>query len=295
MLIDHFPVMKEEVLSYSKLDKEKKSLMIDCTTGEGGHSEAFLSSFPLLTIYGIDRDEGIQKKAIERLSCFDNRFIPRLGWFDDELKKIDSDSVDFILFDLGISTYHYKESGRGFSFLKDEELDMRLDTHSPFSAKDIVNTYREEELSNVIYNYGEERYSRRISKAICEYRKNKKIEKSKELENIIYHAVPEGYRKGRINPATRTFQALRIEVNNDLDRLKTSLEESLRVLRKGARCLVLTFQSLEDRIVKHFFLDNKDRCEIITKKPIIPSDEEIKINSPSRSAKLRVMEKKNES
>lgn len=295
MEILHYPVLHEPVLEYLALSTDEEAVMIDCTTGEGGHSNLFLSRFPRLHVIGIDRDKEIQKKAIERLSIYGERFTPVNAWFDDYLKSAESSSADRILFDLGISTFHYEESRRGFSFRKDERLDMRLNENASLSAATIVNTYAEEELADLIYRYGEERYSRRIARAFVEYREKKPIETSKEAEDIIFHAVPKEYRYGRISPATRTFQALRIEVNGELDRIKPSLLDAIRVLKSGGRLAVITFHSLEDRIVKWTFKEEaaKENPEIriITKKPVVPDEKEEKENAPSRSAKLRVVEK----
>ena len=294
MEIDHTPVMPAEVLE-NLLIPPGRSVMIDCTTGEGGHSSLFLSHYPELSVIGIDRDAEIQKKAIERLSAYGDRFTPVLSWFNDYLASAESESADAILSDLGISMFHYAESGRGFSFRGEEELDMRLDKDGDISARDIVNGYSEESLADVIYRYGEERYSRRIARAIAERRKERPFELSSDLADVIFHAVPSSYRYGRIHPATRTFQALRIEVNRELDRISPALEEAIRVLRKGGRIAVITFHSLEDRIVKWFFRDkasgDNPEIRILTKKPIIPSEEEIESNPPSRSSKLRVVEK----
>ena len=295
MEILHYPVLHEPVLEYLALSTDEEAVMIDCTTGEGGHSNLFLSRFPRLHVIGIDRDKEIQKKAIERLSIYGERFTPVNAWFDDYLKSAESSSADRILFDLGISTFHYEESRRGFSFRKDERLDMCLNENATLSAATIVNTYAEEELADLIYRYGEERYSRRIARAFVEYREKKPIETSKEAEDIIFHAVPKEYRYGRISPATRTFQALRIEVNGELDRIKPSLLEAIRVLKSGGRLAVITFHSLEDRIVKWTFKEEAAKenpaIRIITKKPVIPDEKEEKENAPSRSAKLRVVEK----
>lgn len=295
MQILHYPVMHEEVLSSLPLEQDKNTILIDCTTGEGGHTSLFLSKYPNLTVIGLDRDKEIQKKAIERLKPFSNRFIPVNTWFDTYLEEAESESANAILFDLGISMFHYEESMRGFSFRKDEKLDMRLDSSQSLSAKTIVNEYPEIELANVIYRYGEERYSRRIARAIVEARKDSKIESSEVLASIIFSAVPKEYRYGRIHPATRTFQALRIEVNKELDRISPALDNAIRVLKPGGRVAVITFHSLEDRIVKWFFKDEEkksdSRIRILTKKPIVPGEKECIENAPSRSAKLRVVEK----
>ena len=294
MAIVHYPVMHREVLENLPIP-QGSSTMIDCTTGEGGHTSLFLSTYPSLTVIGIDRDREIQKKAAERLSGFGGRFRPVNAWFDEYLSQAPSDSADAILFDLGISMFHYVESERGFSFRSDEPLDMRLDQGHGMSAGDVVNGYSEEALADVIYRYGEERYSRRIARAIAEERRTAAIESSSQLAEIIRGAVPKEYRYGRLHPATRTFQALRIEVNKELDRITPALEEAIRVLKKGGRIAVITFHSLEDRKVKWFFKDEAARedarIRILTKKPIVPSSEEEEENPPSRSAKLRVVER----
>lgn len=294
MEIVHYPVMHREVLENLPIPSGD-SLMIDCTTGEGGHTSLFLSKYPSLTVIGIDRDKEIQKKATERLSGFGGRFRPVNAWFDEYLETVPSESADAILFDLGISMFHYVESDRGFSFRSDEPLDMRLNTGSGMSAADIVNGYSEESLADIIYRYGEERYSRRIARAIAEERAKAPIKSSERLGEVIRGAVPKEYRYGRIHPATRTFQALRIEVNKELDRITPALENAIRILKKGGRVAVITFHSLEDRKVKWFFKDEaaseNPRIRILTKKPIIPSEEESNENPPSRSAKLRVVER----
>ncbi len=290
----HRSVMPKEVLGNLPIPSGD-SLLIDCTTGEGGHTSLFLGAYPRLTAIGIDRDKAIQKKAIERLSAFGERFRPVNAWFDEYLASAPSDSADAILFDLGISMFHYVESERGFSFRREEPLDMRLNAGGSLTAADIVNGYSEESLADVIYRYGEERYSRRIARAIVQERGSSAIEDSVRLAQVISRAVPKEYRYGRIHPATRTFQALRIEVNRELDRIEPALREAIRVLRKGGRIAVITFHSLEDRKVKWFFKDEaaapEPRIRILTKKPIVPTAEESEENPPSRSAKLRVVER----
>ena len=295
MEILHYPVLHKEVLESLVIDPEKESRLIDCTTGEGGHTALFLAKYPKLNVTGLDRDKDIQKKAIERFKDYGDRFTPVNTWFDDYLSEAESESADAILFDLGISIFHYEESERGFSFRKEERLDMRLNSEQRLSAEVIVNEYPEDELADVIYRFGEERYSRRIARAINEARQEKRIEFSEELANIIFHSVPREYRYGRIHPATRTFQALRIEVNKELDRIRPALEGAIRVLKKGGRVGVITFHSLEDRIVKWYFKEEaakeNPQIKILTKKPIVPTEDECKENAPSRSSKLRVVEK----
>ncbi len=304
----HMPVMAAEVKEYLIPPTEEKPVMVDCTTGEGGHTHMMLSSYPNLTVYGLDCDEHIQEKAKYRMKNFGDRFIPVHTWFDDYFKDYSGPKLDLVLIDLGISIYHYEESNRGFSFKKEEKLDMRLNEKSDLTAQMVVNSYSQEDLANLIYKYGEERYSRRIAKAICEARGLKKIESSNELENIIFNCVPQNYKHGRIHPATRTFQALRIEVNNELDRIESTIMNGAKALKVGGRMAVISFHSLEDRIVKWTFKELAKTCtcppeaiyctcdkeplvKILTKKPIVATEEENKVNPPSRSAKLRVIER----
>ena len=286
----HCPVMANEVLSFLN-PGEKEALMVDCTLGEGGHTSLFLERYPRLKIIGLDRDSRIMEKARTRMVPYGDRFEAKNIWFDQFWKNYEGPGVDYILFDLGISVFHYEESGRGFSFKREEKLDMRLNTEADLDACDVVNDYDETSLSNLIYNYGEERYSRRIAAAICRARQTKRIEYTNELADIIWDAVPNEYRHRRIHPATKTFQALRIEVNGELDRIEPALEGALKALKPGGRIAVITFHSLEDRPVKWFFKNRENVLEILTKKPVEPTEEECEMNPPSRSAKLRVVEK----
>lgn len=313
MEIVHTPVLLNECLTYlSPVGEpyEKNAVMIDSTLGEGGHTYNFLKKYPGLFVIGLDADKVIQARAKERLSEFDGRVIFYNGWFNDFYKSYPPEykKPDIILFDLGISVFHYEKSERGFSFRHDEKLDMRLDSSSESSAQDLVNELSEEKLADLIYLYGEEKFSRRIAKAIVEARRNGKIESSKALADIIWDAVPAHYRYGNIHPATRAFQALRIAVNSELKRLPEALHNAFNDLNCGGKMGVITFHSLEDRIVKNYFRNLGKQCvcppeiavcrcggkqcaQIITRKPIVPSQEEIKTNSPSRSAKFRVVKK----
>ncbi len=292
----HYPVMAQEILQHLVVGKDSEAIMVDCTCGEGGHTHLFLSTYPKLTVIGLDRDSAIQQKAIERMKEFSGRFIPKNIWFNDFFDQGEEQVYDLILFDLGISSFHYEESQRGFSFRKDEALDMRLDEHAPISAYDVVNGYQEERLADVIFNFGEERYSRRIARAIVEKRKLAKIATSEELASIIYKAVPGNYRYGHIHPATRTFQAIRIEVNRELDRIEPALRGAVKALKSGGRLAVISFHSLEDRQVKWLFKGMAEGDEptirLLTKKPLIPSNQEREENAASRSAKLRIIEKR---
>ena len=313
MEIVHTPVLLNECLDYlSPIGEsfEKNALMIDSTLGDGGHSFNFLSKFENLKIVGLDADKVIQAKARERLSCFGQRMNFFNGWFNDFYANYPSEyeKPDLILFDLGISVFHYEKSDRGFSFRYDEKLDMRLNAESEKSASDLVNELSETELADMIYLYGEEKLSRRIAKAIVDARSGGKIESSKALAEIIWNCVPANYRYGQIHPATRTFQALRIAVNGELKRLPKALSDAFACLKPGGKMGVITFHSLEDRIVKNYFRNLGKQCvcppevavcrcggsecaELLTRKPICPTEEEIKANSPSRSAKLRVIRK----
>jgi len=294
--IVHYPVMKEEIREFFPVkDHGQKCSMIDCTLGEGGHTEMLLTDYPGLKVTGLDRDSDILEKARQRLASFDGRFEGVNAWFDEYLKDHELGTEDFVLFDLGISTFHYQESHRGFSFQRDEELDMRLCKDAPVSAQTVVNEYSQEQLADVIFNYGEERYSRRIAKAIVEARSKSPVRTTAELENIIYNSVPLNYRHGRIHPATRTFQAIRIEVNKELDRIGPALDAAIGCLKPKGRIAVITFHSLEDRIAKwtfkkHLAMEQPD-IVLVNKKPLEPTKEECDKNPPSRSAKLRVVEK----
>lgn len=313
MEIVHTPVLLNECLQYlSPVGEpyENKALMIDSTLGEGGHTYNFLSKYKNLSIIGLDADSVIQAKARERLAEFGDRMHFYNGWFNEFYANYpeEYEKPDLILFDLGISVFHYEKSMRGFSFRYDEQLDMRLNSNSEKSAADLVNELSEEKLADLIYLYGEEKLSRRISHAIVEARNGGRIESSKALAEIIWNAVPANYRYGNIHPATRTFQALRIAVNSELKRLPGALHAAFNDLKAGGKMGVITFHSLEDRIVKNYFRNLGKKCvcppevavcrcggkqcaEILTHKPVAPTAEEIKTNSPSRSAKLRVVKK----
>lgn len=309
MDVVHYSVLQKEVADYLKPVKPG-ALMIDCTLGEGGHTELFLKTCPDLRVIGLDADETIMKVAKGRLSGFGDRVRFYNTWFNAFFRTypLGDERPDLILFDLGISLYHYEKGDRGFSFLREESLDMRLDRGLELSAEDVVNDYPQRELEEIFRTYGEERYARRIARAIVGHRSEERIVTSKQLADVIFHAVPPQYRYGRIHPGTRSFQAIRIVVNGELARLETGLEDALRVLKPGGRMGVISFHSLEDRIVKWFFRDKGRACicppeepickcggtpvvKILTKRPLVPGEDEIRINPPSRSAKLRVIEK----
>ena len=258
-------------------------------------------------LIGIDRDEEAICVAKERLKEFSN-----VKYVHDNhdnilniLEDLNIEGVDGILLDLGVSSYQLDERNRGFSYMGEAELDMRMDRTQNLTAKKVVNNYSEEELAKILWEYGEEKFSRRIAKNICEYRKQKEIETTLELVNIIEKSVP---RTNEGHPAKRTFQAIRIEVNDEIKPLYDTVKNSIEALNKGGRLCIITFHSLEDRAVKNAYIDAAGKCvcppglpycvcgaknlgKIITKKPILPSEEEQEENSRSRSAKLRIFEK----
>ena len=307
--IVHTPVLRDEILEYLA-PPDSRGTMIDGTLGEGGHSLAFLERFPAINLIGLDADETVIEIAANRLAAYSDRVEFRNVWFNqffsDYPESLPRPTV--ILLDLGISIFHYERSGRGFSFLKDEVLDMRLNPHLETSALDIVNDYPENEIADLIYKYGEERYSRRIAREIVRSRSESAIESTTGLSDIIQRSVPAEYRHGRIHSATRTFQALRIAVNGEIIRLEQALGTAFEILEPGGRIGVVSFHSLEDRLVKHFFRNLERDCicppdwpecrcdvkrllSVVTRRPIRPTDKEIEHNPPSRSAKLRVAEK----
>ena len=261
-------------------------------------------------LIGIDRDEEALSAAKEKLQDFSNVIYIHDNHdnIKEILKKLNIEKVDGILLDLGVSSYQLDEKNRGFSYLGENELDMRMDKTQKLTAKEVVNTYSEEELANIIYEYGEERFSRKIAKNICEYRKQKEIETTKQLVEIIEKSIPKS-KDG--HPAKRTFQAIRIEVNNEIKPLFNTIKNSIDCLKDKGRLCVITFHSLEDRAVKNAYIEAKGKCicpkdlpycvcgakslgEIITKKPIIATKEEIEENSRSKSAKVRIFEKREE-
>lgn len=310
MDVVHTSVMRNEVLEYLE-PVSREGLLVDATLGEGGHAEMFLQAFPGMRVVGLDADRRILEVAKSRLDRFGDRVRFYNAWFNTFFREypLGDERPDAILFDLGISTFHYERSTGGFSFRRDEKLDMRLSADLETSARDIVNEYPEEELRRIFGEYGEERYSGRIAKAIVTKRRDAAIESTGDLAEVIAGAVPGSYRHGRIHPGTRCFQALRIAVNGELARLDPALRYAFSELRPGGRMAVISFHSLEDRIVKHFFREKAQACtcppetpickcggvpavDILTKKPLRPTEDEIDSNAASRSAKLRVVEKK---
>jgi len=315
--IAHTPVMLEEVLSFLVPPREE-ALMLDCTLGEGGHAEAFLARYPRLRYVGFDADPAIQAKARARLAPYGDRVEFRLGYYDELVADWDSLGIQsgsrselpseglarpsLVLFDLGISMFHFAEAGRGFGYGRDEALDMRLSPEASRSAADILLREREEEIARIIYEYGEERLSRRIARAIVDARASGAVATSGRLAKIVWDAVPPSYRHGKVHPATRTFQALRIAVNDELGRAERGIRAAAALLAPGGIIGVISFHSLEDRIAKNVLRELAGRApgassearekaailELLTKKPVEPSEEEVSRNPASRSAKLRV-------
>jgi len=278
----------------------EKAIVVDATFGGGGHSLEICKRFPGVKIIAIDQDQSAFTKAESKfkdLHC-DIAFVNKnFRNIDKVLKEKGVSKVDGIIFDLGLSSDQLENSGRGFSFLIDEPLLMTMKENprpEDVTAEDVVNTWSEESLADIIYGYGEERFARRIARGIVEAREKKKIKTTLELVEIIKGAIPAKFRNGRIHPATKTFQAIRIAVNDELGALTEGLEKGFRFLKKGGRMSVISFHSLEDRVVKRFYRlkETEDEGKLVNKKVILASREEVRNNPRSRSAKLRIIEKK---
>jgi 16S rRNA (cytosine1402-N4)-methyltransferase len=289
----HEPVMAHEVIDL--LTPSRGGLFVDCTVGLGGHSRALLEA-GASRVVGLDRDEAALAIAGERLQAYGDRVALVHADYRDLDRVLDERGVAGVagaLADLGVSSMQFDAEGRGFSFRRDEPLDMRMDRSRGPSAADLLREAEETELADVIFRFGEERHSRRVARAIVAARREGPIETTGRLAALVRRAVPHrGYQ--RIDPATRTFQALRIWVNRELDGLDTFLETAARRLLAHARLAVITFHSLEDRIVKHTFraLERADAgLRILTKRPLTPGDEEVARNARARSAKLRAIER----
>lgn len=300
----HYTVMKNEAVD--ALECQNGKIYIDCTLGGGGHSELILQRIsPDGKLISFDIDQDAIDAATDRLKDYKNLTIVKNSYTNIKqvLKNLGIEKITGgILFDLGASYHQLTKQERGFSFSKEAPLDMRFNTDSDFSAYGVVNTYSEEALVKIFSEYGEERFSKRIAKKITEQRKIKKIETTTELADLIVNCTPKI--KSSIHPATRVFQAIRIEVNQELQNVKNTLNDVLDLLDFGAIISVISFHSLEDRVVKQIFKYHSTRChceknqmichcpppilELVNKKPIMASEQEIKENPPSRSAKLRI-------
>lgn len=293
----HIPVMSEEVLFW--LARKGSRTYLDCTVGYSGHAEKILeASGPGSRLIGIDRDAAAISASRKRLARFGDRAVLLHGHFMDLKQHLTANGigqVDGILFDLGVSSLQLEEPARGFSFQVDGPLDMRMDQSMSGTAADLVNQWPEAQLADAIFQFGEERFSRRIARGIVRARERHALATTKELVSVIEGAVPANYRHGRLHCATRTFQAIRIAVNQELDCLEPALRHATDVLSPGGRLCVISFHSLEDRIVKHTLraLSGKDdpALVVLTKKPQIPTREESDRNPRSRSAKLRAAQR----
>ena len=310
MEFKHTPVMLNECIE--GLNIKKDGTYVDGTLGGAGHSKEIVKKLsPQGLLIGIDRDEEALKAASKNLEEYKN--VKYIHGNHDDIKNIlqnlKIEKVDGILLDLGVSSYQLDERNRGFSYLGTSELDMRMDRTQNLTAKYVVNNYEEEKLANIIYEYGEEKFSRNIARNICEYRKQKTIETTNELVEIIEKSIPKSKQKDG-HPAKRTFQAIRIEVNNEIKPLYDTVLNSIECLKENGRLCIITFHSLEDRAVKNAYIEAQGQCtcpkdlpycvcnykslgKIITKKPIEASEQEKESNPRSKSAKLRIFERKN--
>ena len=307
MEFKHIPVLLNETIE--GLNINPNGIYVDGTIGGAGHSKKIIEKLSDKGfLIGIDRDEEALKAAGENLKEYKNFKLVH-GNHDDIktiLSELGIDKVDGILLDLGVSSYQLDERERGFSYISDNKLDMRMDKTQKLSAYDVVNNYKEEKLADIIYKYGEEKYSRKIARNICMARSIKPIETTKELAELIEKSIP--FSKNG-HPAKRTFQAIRIEVNNEIEPLYNTVLDCINLLKVGGRLCIITFHSLEDRAVKEAYIDAEGKCtcpkdlpycvcgsktlgKIINKKPIEASKEELELNSRSASAKLRIFERR---
>jgi 16S rRNA (cytosine1402-N4)-methyltransferase len=309
MEFKHVSIMVDECME--GLNIKPDGIYVDCTLGGGGHSSHILERLSQKgTLIGIDQDVDALKAAGERLKAYSNVKYVHSNFYniDNVLRDLEIEKVDGIFMDLGVSSYQLDNGERGFSYMHDAPLDMRMDRESSLDAYKVVNEYSEEELYKIIRDYGEEKFAKRVAGFICKSRSEKSIETTLELVEIIKNAIPAKARREGPHPAKRTFQAIRIEVNGELRILDKAIEDSVKRLNVGGRLAIITFHSLEDRIVKNKYrnLENPCTCppqfpqcicgkisqlKVVTRKPIVPSETEILENPRSRSAKLRVAEK----
>lgn len=309
MDFSHIPVLLNETIDSIKIKPD--GVYVDGTLGGGGHSNKILTFLRKGRLIGIDQDEEAIKASKKRLEKFNDKFVPVKDNFSNIrqiLTKLNVDKIDAAVMDLGVSSYQLDNPERGFSYMTDAPLDMRMDSFGLKTAYDVLNEYSEDKLCEVITKYGEERWAKRIAKFILENRSVSPIKTTGQLVEIIKKAIPKGARLEGGHPAKRTFQAIRIEVNSELSILETAIRDFAEVLSKNGRLAIITFHSLEDRIVKNTFNElargcicpkdfpvcvcgKKQLAKVITKKPILPSESEINKNSRAKSAKLRVLEK----
>jgi len=318
----HIPVLLDEVINFLRCEPCKRpkvlrgepcNIYVDANLGDGGHAEHILKkSSPTGILIGIDRDEDSIKFASDRLSSYRER----VHIFHDNFKNMKYvvsgragfSKVDGILFDLGVSTRQLMTAERGFSFSQDAPLDMRMDRSRGVTAKEVVNNFEEEKLSNIIYKYGEEKWAKKIARAIVRERGKMPVDTTSQLSDIVVSAIPPAHRSQRIHSATRTFQAIRIAVNGEIEILEDAIRDAIDVLNIEGRICIISYHSLEDRIVKNLFREIEHGCtcphdipkcicgrkgviKILTKRPVTPSEEEVRRNPRSRSAKLRAAEK----
>ncbi len=292
MGLQHIPVMVEEVMTFLRCDSGRT--YVDATLGGGGHaSEILRRAAPDGMVIGMEWDEDALAEARNALLSFGERvkiFRENFVHLPDLMKV---ESVDGLLLDLGLSSFQVEKEGRGFSFKGEGPLDMRMDQRTDQTAADLINHLSLEELEYTLFHYGEESWAKKIAKAIVYERERGPIETTQTLRKIIHHAIPRRFHSRRIDPATKTFQALRIRVNDELENLRKILETGWTLLTKGGRMCIISFHSLEDRMVKVTFrrLEKEGKMSILTKKPVTPSEEEKKRNPRSRSAKLRCAER----
>lgn len=289
-----------------------KGIYVDGTLGGGGHSLQILKSLRGGHLYGFDQDTDAIKAASERLAEYKESFTPihsNYEFMKSRLKELGVEKVNGIILDLGVSSFQLDEADRGFTYREaDAPLDMRMDQENPLTAADVLNNYPEEEIRRILFTYGEEKFSKQIARNICKFRETTQLTTAGQLNKIIEESIPMKARMTGGHPSKRTYQALRIEVNRELSVLEDHIDDMISLLDDGGRLCIITFHSLEDRIVKEAFKRNEDPCtcpknfpvcvcgkksmgKVITRKPILPSEEELKINSRSKSAKLRIFEK----
>ncbi|MDC7277901.1 16S rRNA (cytosine(1402)-N(4))-methyltransferase RsmH [Butyrivibrio fibrisolvens] len=313
MEFNHYSVLLHETVD--NLNIKPDGIYVDGTLGGGGHSFEIASHLTTGHLYGFDQDTDALKAAGERLACYGDkvtRIHSNYEFMKERLAELGVTKVDGIMLDLGVSSFQLDEADRGFTYrVDDAPLDMRMDKDNPMTAADIVNTYSAEDLTRVLYTYGEEKFSKQIVKNIIKEREKAPILTAGQLNKIIAESIPKKAQVGQGHPSKRTYQALRIELNRELTVLENHIDDMIDLLNPGGRLCIITFHSLEDRITKVAFKRNEDPCtcpknfpvcvcgkkskgKVVTRKPILPSDEELEANSRSKSAKLRVFERGDE-